>query len=105
MRAINILSTVTEVAAACDQPNRMAITLQNDSDADMFLKFDTSADALTVDNGLRLAAGAHIILESTETVSFANNTIQAIHAGSGNKVMRVQEFARDGAPLQPPAPQ
>jgi hypothetical protein len=97
MRAINIANTVTDVAAACDQPNRMGVILQNDSDVDMFLKFDSSSAVLTVDNGFRLAAGAHIILESTEMVSFANNKIEAIHASTGNKVLRVQEFAQDGA--------
>lgn len=99
MRAINVLNAVTDVAAACDQPNRMAVVLQNDSDADVFLKFDTSTETLTVANGFRLGAGAHVILESTPTLSLANNAIQAIHAGSGNKVLRMQEFAQDGTAL------
>lgn len=99
MRAINILNTGTDVAAGCDKAARPMVVLQNDSDVDMLLKFDTTGNVLTVGNGFRLAAGAHIILESTDKVSVANNPIQAIHAGTGNKVLRVQEFAQDGATL------
>ncbi len=100
MRAINILNTVTDVAAACDQPNRMAIAIQNDSDVDMFIKFDTTDELLTVGNGFRLRAGVHLILESSEILSIANNAIQAIHGGTGSKVLRVQEFACDGMALK-----
>ena len=99
MRAINITNAVTPVATACDQPNRWAAVLQNDSDVDLFLKFDTSADVLTVDNGFRLGAGAHIILESAANVCIANNAISAIHASTGNKVLRMQEFAVEGYTL------
>jgi len=99
MRAINVQNAVTDVAAACDQEKRWAIILQNDSDADFFLKFDGSAADLTADNGFRLKAGAHIILESTPTVCFANNAIQAIHSSTGDKVLRIQEFAEEGYQL------
>ena len=99
MRAINILSEVTDVAGACDQERRWAIILQNDSDADFFLKFDGSAADLTADNGFRLGAGAHIILESSANVCIANNAISAIHASTGNKVLRIQEFAVEGYQL------
>lgn len=99
MKAINILPTVTNVAVACDQPNRSMLVLQNDSDVDMFLKFDSSAAELTVNNGFRLSAGAHVILESTDTVSVANNAIQAIHGSTGNKILRMQEFSQEGNQL------
>lgn len=89
------------IAAPCLQVNRGAIVLQNDSDADMFLAFDGSS-GLTAANGLRLVAGGILSIENvSDQVNKANSAIYAIHAGSGSKTLRIQEFAAAGHSLAP----
>jgi hypothetical protein len=76
------------------------MVIQNDSDADIFLKFDGSDSLLTAANGLRLKAGSTITLDNLNMiVGKANNEVWAIHSSTGSKTLRIQECAGDGHEL------
>lgn len=91
MTSINVLSTATIVAPA---RTRHFIHLQNDSDTDIYLQYDGSPDIVSPVTGFRLAPGAVLCLEermadcSPRTFNYA---INAVHAGTGSKLLRVQE--------------
>jgi hypothetical protein len=68
--------------------------IQNDSDADIFLKYDGSPDTLTINNGIRLRPGQTLMLEERMADASRwtyNNPIYAIHGSTGNKLLRIQE--------------
>lgn len=83
--SIAVATTPTELAPA--DPSRFWLIIQNASDTDMAIDIAGSPSAaLTMDNGLILAAGREVCL----TGGPANNRVTAMHAGTGNKDCRVQ---------------
>ena len=92
MRIVNVLSTVTEVAPKANKVVRRWITLQNTSDVNIVMHFDDDhATVLTADNGFILKPGETLSLRSEEESEEGSNHITAIHASTGNKVLRIQE--------------
>lgn len=90
--AVNVTNAASEVVPA--NANRQALIIQNVSDADVFLKLDGSATEVTPANGLKLAAGGLLTL-TTDRARFIN-PVRAIHAGAGNKELRVQDIGETG---------
>jgi hypothetical protein len=92
MTTAQVANTETLVLPA--RPSRYFAHIQNDSDTDIFIKYDNSPDNVNVTNGLRLKPGQTLFLE--ERMSDAsrwnyNNAIYAIHGSTGNKLLRIQE--------------
>lgn len=87
MKKIDVATTETEVFAGGNVP---FIGLHNNSSEVMYLKFDGSSIALTVDNGIPLQPTEKMILANDGFKSVFINPIVAIHGGSGTKDLRVQ---------------
>jgi hypothetical protein len=81
---ISVATTPTELAAA--DKNRFWTVIQNNSDTDFAIDLAGDGDALTMANGIVLAAGREICLVGAP----ANNRITAIHGSTGTKDCRVQ---------------
>ena len=91
MTTINVQTTTTLVSAA---KVRHFIHVQNDSDTDIFLQYDGQPDTLSAVNGFRLQPGAVLMLEermADASPRAFNFVVNAIHAGTGSKVLRIQE--------------
>lgn len=88
--AVNCTTAATELIAA--KWNRRMLIIQNVSDTDLYLKFDSSATEVTVANGMKLAAGSSPFIITCNPGEFAN-AVRGIHGGSGNKEIRVTEEA------------
>ncbi len=85
---VNCTASATELVAA--NAKRKLLILQNVSDTDMYLKLDASATEVTAANGLKLAVGDPPLVITCRQGDFVN-AVRGIHAGSGNKDLRVQE--------------
>lgn len=83
--AVNVGTSSTSVLAARD--TRKGAVLVNDSDEDIYLAFGGVA---VLNQGIRLnnGGGAYEIT----SVNLWTGTINAIHGGSGNKVLAYVEF-------------
>jgi hypothetical protein len=83
--AVNVTTTAAEVLQA--KAGRKMLILQNTSDADIYVKLDSSATEVTTANGLKLPpnSGPFMVMGSY------HNAVRAIHGSSGNKVLRIQE--------------
>jgi hypothetical protein len=86
MKTSTITTTASEVLAR--DGNRVGYILQNLSDTDVYVDMENDGDTLTADTGVKVAAGGSLIVDSK---MFARRGIRAIHAGSGNKIVRAQE--------------
>ena len=85
--AVQVTTSAAQIVAA--KYNRKLLIIQNVSDVEITLKLDSSSDVLTTSNGWKLAVGASFL--TTCNPGEFTNAIQAIHAGSGNKEVRVTE--------------
>lgn len=85
MKAFNVTNASQELAPA---GHRRFIHIQNVSDADIFLKYDGSATALTTANGFKLIPGAALLLDNENNLH--SHAVHVIHGGAGNKEIRVQ---------------
>jgi hypothetical protein len=90
LTAVNVTTTASELVAA--KANRVMLIIQNVSDTDLYLKLDSSATEVTVDNGLRLAAGDPPLIITCNPGRFTN-AVRGIHGGTGDKVIRVTQEA------------
>lgn len=86
--AVQCTATASELVAA--KHGRRLLIIQNVSDTDLYLKMDSSATEVTAANGLKLAAGAAPLIVTCNPGEFTN-AVRGIHAGSGNKEIRVTE--------------
>lgn len=86
---VNVAATAGEAVAA--NWKRKLLILQNLSDTDIYIKLDSSTDEVTVANGIKLAASSNPFVITTNGTGEQHAAVRAIHAGSGNKVLRVQE--------------
>ncbi len=88
--AINVTTTAAVVIPA--NVSRTGVLIQNVSDTDIYLKMDGSETALTAANGFKVSAGQSFGFTTTPPVGY--ESVWAIHGGSGNKEIRLQEFTR-----------
>jgi hypothetical protein len=86
--AVNVTTAAAEIVAP--KYSRKLLIIQNVSDADVFLKLDSSATEVTTGNGLKLAVGSAPVVIASNPGEFTN-AIRAIHGSSGNKEVRVTE--------------
>lgn len=86
---VNATATASEIVAA--NANRKLLILQNLSDTDIFIKLDESPTEVTVSNGLKLTANGNPFIIITSKAGQQLASVRAIHAGTGNKSVRVQE--------------
>lgn len=87
MYAKNVTTSSTIIAAASG--DRRFVHIQNVSDTDMYLAYDGAAAATTA-AGFLLAAGQTLMLNNDGMRDMFNRDVYAIHAGVGNKEVRVQ---------------
>ena len=87
--SVNVAATAGEAVAA--NWKRKILVLQNLSDTDIYIKLDSSTTEVTTANGIKLVtAGAPFVITTTKAgEQFA--AVRAIHAGTGNKALRVTE--------------
>lgn len=85
--AVNVTTTSGEVLAA--NADRDVATLVNDSDTVMYLAVGETA---VVNRGLRLNARGGSLTVGPNGSIRSVEAVNAIHGGSGNKVITVQEF-------------
>ncbi len=85
---VNIGTTATVVQAATP---RVAIALQNQSDTDIYVALDGSADVTTDSGskpGLKISPGGTLSMLGGDVFAAGlGKAIYAIHGGSGNKVL------------------
>lgn len=92
---VNVTTSATLVSAA---RQRQFIAIQNQSDTDIFIAWDATASTVTLDSGaapgFKLPAGGSLILstELRHPVLAFSNAIHAIHGGTGNKALSIQEI-------------
>lgn len=86
--SVNCTTAASELVAA--KGNRKLLIIQNVSDTDVFLKFDSSATEVTVANGFKLASGDPPLVITCKEAEFPY-AVRGIHAGTGNKDLRIQE--------------
>lgn len=87
MKAFNVTTTAQKIANA---GNRDFLHVQNVSDTDIYLKYDGTETALTTANGMKLEAGAFLILNNDGMRNLFDKEVWAIHGSSGNKEVRIQ---------------
>lgn len=85
---VNVTTSAAQIVAASH--SRKLLVIQNVSDTDVYLKFDSSATEVTTANGFKLAAGDPPLIVTCEPGEFPY-AVRAIHGGSGNKDCRIQE--------------
>lgn len=84
----NVTTTDSEIVAA--NRARNMIVLVNDSDADVYLA--TDGETAVLNQGIRLnASGGSAQYGGPGGLPLTTGPIRAIHGGTGNKVMGVQE--------------
>lgn len=92
---VNVTTSATLVSAA---KQRQFIAIQNQSDTSIYLAWDDTAVGVTVDSGaapgFRIDAGDSLILSADvrHPVLAFSGAIYAIHGGTGNKAVSVQEI-------------
>tara|TARA_R110000823_G_scaffold304626_2_gene426336 strand:+ start:2566 stop:2847 length:282 start_codon:yes stop_codon:yes gene_type:complete len=87
--AVNVTTSSSVIVAPLYQ--RKMLMIQNVSDTDIYLKLDDSATALTTGNGIKLASNSAPMVISSQPGEFTH-AISAIHAGTGDKEVRLQEW-------------
>jgi len=78
---VAIPATETTVLAA--SANRQWVILQNNSASDIYVKFDSSTNAVTSSNGIKVASSGGIVTLTGANVP-VRNTIKAISASGTN---------------------
>lgn len=86
--SVNVTTTAAEVVAPFYA--RRLLVIQNVSDTTVYLKFDSSSDEVTTANGVKLLAGGEPFILTCEPGEFVN-AVRAIHGGTGNKEIRIQQ--------------
>lgn len=86
---VNVGTTETQVLPA--KYDRKWITLQNNSANDIFVKVDSSTNAVTTTNGIKIAAnGGTLTITATGAANPSRNVIKAI-SGTGTNTLTYQE--------------
>jgi hypothetical protein len=93
LSAFNV-TTTAQVAVAPARWDFIAIT--NVSDTTVFAKFNGSSTALTAANGTPILPNGTLLLEDPRGQGYYENGVELIHAGSGNKEVRIQARKRAG---------
>lgn len=78
----------TSTAASADNAHRSYILLQNDSDADIYIKFGCDA---ALHEGIMLAANGGHYEASARFANLDIRSVFAIHEGVGSKTLLVTE--------------
>jgi hypothetical protein len=93
MTTIPVQSTETLVLPRRGSQPRQYVHIQNDSDSDIFLKYDSDSQSVTVNSGIRLRPGQTLMLEETMPTNnpLYSDAIYAIHGATGSKTLRIQE--------------
>lgn len=86
---VNVAATAGEAVAA--NWKRKILVLQNLSDTDIYIKLDSSSDEVTTSNGIKLTSGGSPFVITTTKAGEQFSAVRAIHAGVGNKALRVTE--------------
>jgi hypothetical protein len=85
---IAIGSTSNQVVATAG--NRPFISIQNKSDAPLFLKFDGSTNSLSSTNGYRLDAGVTLFLVNDAVKPVFTHNIHVLNTNALSKTVNIQ---------------
>jgi len=86
---VNVGTSETQVVAA--RSDRKWLTLQNNSTNDIYVKIDSSTNALTTANGIKIPAnGGTLTIAATGYANPSRNVIKAI-SGAGTNALTYQE--------------
>lgn len=86
---VSVTTAETQVLPA--SASRKWVTLQNNSANDIYVKIDSSTNALTITNGIRVPAeGGTLTIAATGYANPSRNVIKAI-SGTGTNALTYQE--------------
>jgi hypothetical protein len=82
---------LVETSVVPARADRKWITLQNNSTNDIFVKFDSSTNAVTSANGIKIAAnGGTLSITATGHANASRNAVKAI-SGTGTNALVYQD--------------